>query len=685
MGPTTSLASCIESGPSEAPGGVVLYLNGIISGLVAGGAYSLVAISITLIYRTTGVLSFAHAGFALVAAFLYGELLGPLPKLAAAFVALALTVVYGLAVERVALRPVRNSSGTIRLIATLGVLSFSSGLMLVAFGADPSHKPLLLTPDRSVRIGSLSVGYQQLLIFVLAAAGAIALGWFLKKTRLGLAVRAVASNNEAARLMGTSTVHVAQFNWAVGAALAGITGILVAPNAVSISGGLTVTFPLLLVRALTASLVGGLASLPLTFLGGLMVGVVQSLTLLKSSQPGSQELATLGLVVIVLLVRKSWAPDPRVEPAIPVGPRFVLPRAVTDARARASTWLHRAGPVAYAVGAVVAAWALLVPTRSEYWGFVGARALFYAIEALGLVVLAGWAGQASLMQGAYVGMGAFLTGLLTQTHGMPLELAIPLAALGGVVLGALVGIPALRLTGLQFAIASLAFSGAASEWLFRRPGFTESMPRGRMFGIDIFPTNHLYAVMLPVTGALFLAVWALRRSTFWPLLLASRDGPETVSHFGADPSRVRMAAFMFAAFIAAIGGAFWGVLLTRFSPFEFSFGLSIALLLYTVIGGSESLAGPVIAAVLFGVVPQLLQTRSGAEASAWPDLIAGVVVVVLVASNPRGLAEVVVRRRHVVTAARTERAVRFRRFEPLVSAAREARPALATPAELEAT
>jgi ABC-type branched-subunit amino acid transport system permease subunit len=205
------------------------------------------------------------------------------------------------------------------------------------------------------------------------------------------------------------------------------------------------------------------------------------------------------------------------------------------------------------------------------------------------------------------------------------------------------------------------------------------MPRGRLFGIDIFPTNHLYAIMLPVTGLLFLAVWAVRRSSFWPVLLASRDAPDTVAHFGSDPRRVRMAAFMLAAFIAAIGGAFWGILLTRFSPFEFSFGLSIALLLYTVIGGSESLAGPVIAAVLFGVVPQILQKRSGAEASAWPDLIAGVLVVVLVAANPRGLAAVLVRRPHPAAAGLRRRSVRFRQFGPWADARRHKHPAPAIP------
>src|SRR5690606_15655532 len=107
---------------------------------------------------------------------------------------------------------------------------------------------------------------------------------------------------------------------------------------------------------------------------------------------------------------------------------------------------------------------------------------------------------------------------------------------------------------------------------------------------------------------------------------------------GADPSRTRMWAFLLASFIAAFGGGLYGVLLTGFQPFDFSLILSIALLVYAVVGGVQSLAGPLIAGVMFGVVPQLIQGQSSTAASAVPDLIAGVAVLALVALRPGGLA-----------------------------------------------
>jgi ABC-type branched-subunit amino acid transport system permease subunit len=144
--------------------------------------------------------------------------------------------------------------------------------------------------------------------------------------------------------------------------------------------------------------------------------------------------------------------------------------------------------------------------------------------------------------------------------------------------------------------------------------------------------------MLPATVVLYVAVWNVRRSTFGPLLISSRDAPTTVAHFGADPSRTRMWAFLFASFIAAFGGGLYGVLLTGFQPFDFSLILSIALLVYAVVGGAQSLAGPLVAGVLFGVVPQLIQGQSSTAASAVPDLIAGAMVLGLLALRPGGLA-----------------------------------------------
>jgi len=611
----------------------MLYVNGAIVGIFAGAAYSLVAVSITLMFRSTGVLSFAHAAFAMVGAYTYADFAGKRgwPGPIAALAALVLTVVFGLVVERVAIRPVRDASASTKLIVTLGVLSATTGLVLQVYGFSPISSPLLL-PDKFITIGDLRFSYQQVAVFVAAGVLAVALAAFLQRARFGAAVRAAAENAEAAQLMGVSLSQVARFNWTLGAGLAGLTGILVAPLSVITAA----TFPLLLTRALTATLVGGLVSLPLTFAGGLIVGIVQSITVIKSSTPGAQDLVTLVLVVGLLVGRRSWPAEATGE-AFASGSAVRLP-SLTPITDRIARLYARSQPIFIIVVGIAAVVGLLVPATDGYWGFVGARALFYVIEALSIVLLVGWGGQVSLMHGAYVGIGAFMTAYLVGTHGMPVELAIIVAAFTGMVMGAVAGLPALRLTALQFGIASLAFAAAASEWLFKRPEFPKNLSRGTFFGWDLFNDSHLFLVMLPTTVLLYVLVWNIRRSTFGPLLLSSRDAAATVAHFGASPKRTRMVTFLFASFIASLGGAFYGVLLTGFAPFDFSFALSIQLLVFAVVGGSQSLGGPIVAGLLFGVLPQILQGPSGNSASAGPDIIAGVLVIALMALRPAGLA-----------------------------------------------
>ena len=641
----------------------------LLLGIVVGSAYSLVAVTITLMFRSTGVLSFAHAAFAMVGAYVYADLAvdRDWPPALAAPVALGVVVAYGLVVERVAIRPVRESSVATKLIVTLGVLALSSGLMLVRYGATPKVAPFLL-PNRSVDMASLAVPYQRFAILGLAGVTAVALGWFLRKTKFGIGVRAVAEDGQAAQLMGVSLHAVARFNWALGASLAGLTGILVAPLSVTT----VATFPLLLMKALTACLFGGLVSLPLAFVGGLVVGVVESEVTLRTSTDGARELAILVVVLALLLGRRSWT---RVGPeglaqVAPAG--GALWRRVSEGRI-GSPVIALLDRLQGAMGAAVlatlvagATLALVIPMGSEYWAVVACRSLFYVIEGLSLVLLVGWGGQVSLMQGAYVGIGAFMTSALFVTHGLPLEITIPAAALAGTAMGALAGLPSLRLSGLQFAIASLAFGAAASEWLFHREGLARTIPRGTLFGIDLFDTGNLYVVMLVVTVLAYLATWQVRRSTFGAILLASRDAPGMVAHFGARPGRVRMATFLLASFIAALGGSLFGILIGAFNPLFFSIQLSIALLLYTVIGGISSLGGPLIAGLLFGLVPQLLQRQAGTESTAWPEVIAGVTVVVLVAIRPRGLASLFTGSRRRDSAATGAAPVRLGRFEPVV-------------------
>lgn len=625
----------------------MVYLEGAILGAISGSGYALLAVSVTLMHRTTGVLSFAHASFAMLAAYMYTDLATTqgLPVGIAATVALAVTVAYAALVERVAIRPVAAASPAVKLIATLAVFALTSGVVGARYGAAPNVSPFLL-PDSTVRLFGLALPYQRIAGLLLAVLMTGGLGWLLRASAFGIALRATADNPTAARLVGVSPARVARFNWAFGGAAAGAVGILAAP----LASFNIATFPVLLTKAFTAALVGGLVSLPLALAGAFLIGALEGVVPLASSTPGARELALLtGIVVLLMFKRRTITLESTQEPespsthgaraeaALDVG-RRLLGGAIDRARG--------AGSLAPLVATVIVAFAITRPATDEFWAVVGARGLFIAIEALGLVVLTGWAGQVSLMQGAYVGIGAFMTSYLGVTHDVPLELAIPLAALAGVAMGVLVGIPALRLSSLEFAIASVVFAAAASAWLFRRPGVAYSLPRGRLFGVDLFDSGNLYVIMLVVAVLLFTLAWNVRHSTFGALLIVCRDAPAAAEHFGVRPGRVRMSAFLFASFISSMGGSLFAILITTFNPVHYSLQLSILLLVQAVIGGSESLAGPIIAGFAFGVLPEILQSGGGqASAGSGFEILSGMLVLAIVVLRPHGLASIRLPRR----------------------------------------
>lgn len=603
-------------------GNDVIEIEAAVSGLFTGGSYALMGVAITLMYRSTGVLSFAHAAFAAVAAYLYVDLGGrgwPLPLAAAAAVAIA--TIYGLVVERIAVRPLVGANPATRLIATLGVLTTTSGLLLWHYGFAPVvAEPLL--PDGSISVVGVEVSYQKVAVLIAAAVAAASLAWFLGRTRFGTALRAVAQDPEVARLHGVSLGKVARFNWGLGALLSAVVGILVAPLQTVNVG----TFTLLLVSSLAGTLVGGLYSLPLAFVGGLLVGVVEAIAAVRFDQPGMVEIAVLALVLVVLVARRTWptAPTPFLGDGPPKRLQLSLPREL-----RYVTF------ALIGAGAVVA---LVVPASSSYWSFIGARTLFFVIEALGLVMLVGWGGQVSLMQGAYVGVGALGTGYLVVEHGVPLGAALLLSAVAGTALGAVAGLPALRLSGLQFAVASLAFSAAVAAWLFERPEIPSSLPRSDLFGLDLSSDTSVYYLMLALTVVLLLGASNLRRSVQGRFLIAARDAPEAVEHLGASATGIRMGVFLVAAFTATLGGGLYAVLISGLSPTDFAVTLSLSLLVYTVVGGSRSIAGPVIAGLAFGLVPQITQESASGSANAVPDIIAGAALLLVLVVRPDGLA-----------------------------------------------
>lgn len=612
------------------------WINSILAGIFSGSAYALIGVSVALMYRSTGTLSFAHAAFAMSAAYLYSDLtvshgVGVFP---AAFIALVVTLLFGLVVEFVVMRPVRNASPTARLIATVGVLGATSAAMLLIYGTLPNRAPRLY--DGGFRIGDeIFIGYQELTVLAVAAVAGVTLAVFLKSSRLGRAIRATADNAEVARLMGIPASRISQLNWLIAAATSGLAGILVAPSTVvSIA-----TFPVLELRALVGVLFAGLGNLVLTFFGGVGLGVIEALTTQTTSTIGAQESVTLLVVLAIIVLRKTWYTldkDTGLSIGAGEGPAFLAPLRRLTAGAQA----RRLGQAL--IGGLVIATILhatVKPSDSEYWSFVWGVALFYMLQGVSLVLLSGWGGQVTLMQAAYAGIGAYGVLYLVNERGWPVELAILGATLFATVSGAVVGIPALRVTGPQFAIVSLAFGAWASAFLFTRPELQGTLPRTSLFGIDVTRDRSLYIIMAVVTLIVFVLAWNVRRSHFGTMLLISRDEPLLVAQFGGYPNRIKMATFVLASAIAGMGGAFYGLLLTGFRPTDFAVSLSINLLLFTVVGGITSLSGAAIAGSLFLVLPAILQgqadTGNGAQVT---QLVGALIVVAVLGLRPGGLA-----------------------------------------------
>jgi branched-chain amino acid transport system permease protein len=274
----------------------------VLIGIAIGALYSLAALGIVLIYSTTGVLNFAHGAIGMFAAFIayeFGVVRG-WPAPIAVLLALGFAAAFGWLMERFTLRPLRERPVLTRVIVTLGWLLVIQSVAGLIWKDTAYHVPLQIFPASGVHVGHLTLGYNEIANVVVAAALAVLLGLFLRLSPLGVAMRATADNPSAARLLGIGVNRVSASAWILGALLAGIAGLLLAPLVTLNTTNLTV----LVIEALGAALIGGLTNLGLTFAGGIALGVGQSLLVALPVPSGAKEVLTFGVILAVLLLRR---------------------------------------------------------------------------------------------------------------------------------------------------------------------------------------------------------------------------------------------------------------------------------------------------------------------------------------------------------------------------------------------
>ncbi|MFD0689816.1 ABC transporter permease subunit [Actinomadura fibrosa] len=549
-------------------------------GLSTAAIYAVIGSGLVLTYVTTGVFNFAHGAAGMLAAFAYWQLTAgwgwPVP-VALAAVLLVLAPAFGLLVERVLLRPVQHLGEAERMVMMVALLS---GLIAAARWIwDPNvARPLpAFFADRTpFRAGPVTVTWHQALTMAVAVAVAAGLWALLNRTRSGAAMRATVDDRALAGLTGADPVRANQVAWVLGTQLAAVGGILIAP-AVALDAQ---QLSLLIVSAYTAAIFGRLRSLPLTFLGAVVVGCLESY--LTGYLPQNPYLPGLRLAAPALLLFAALLLFPH---------RRLRGR---DRRLARVPLPSRRGALVFA--ASVAAAGVVLATVLEGDDLVTFGPLFpLGMVALSYVPLTGYAGQISLCQLSMAGIGAVVWAHLG-ADGRPWALAV--AVLVAAVAGALIALPALRLSGVYLALGTAAFAVVLDRWVFTLPSFDVLGVRIALFeqgSLEVSGPSLLGArldgeretiVFSAVCLALAsLGVAALRRGRFGRRLIALRDSEAAYATLGGRPLVARVAVFALGAGIAGLGGALYGMQLRTITADQFSLVAGLPVFLIAVIGG----------------------------------------------------------------------------------------------------
>jgi branched-chain amino acid transport system permease protein len=271
----------------------------LVTGLVNGGVYALLAIGFSLIFGVARIVNIAHTAFYMLAAYCFYSLLvkAGLGFAVSGIVSVAAVTLFSVLCYRLVIEPVREHESAV-LIATIALALVFQELMLFSFGGHYLGIPSTL--DGVVKLAGVSVPYQRLLILVVAALMLVATWALLYRTRLGLAIRATANDTEVASLMGMNVDRVAMATVAISVALAAIAGVVVAP--------VYVVDPFMwlapLVTMLAIVVLGGLGSLKGSLIGALIIGYVEAITVFALPAGAFLKGAVaLSIMVLVLLVR----------------------------------------------------------------------------------------------------------------------------------------------------------------------------------------------------------------------------------------------------------------------------------------------------------------------------------------------------------------------------------------------
>ena len=602
------------------------YLPYLVIGVTTGSIYGLAAVGLVLTYKSSGVFNLAHGAIAALAAFsffaLHQRSHWPWP-VALMFAVVVLGVIGGMMFERLAAGLAKVPSAY-RIVATVGLLVAILAAIQLAFGVNTLEFSTFLPQRAPLIIDGVRVTIDNLASLGVGAVGAGGLYLYFRVSRSGTEMRALVDAPDLLDLSGISPTRVRRRAWVIGVTFTALSGVLFAETLQSIDPDV---LSLLAVYALGAVALASFSSIPLAYVGGLFVGVVQALVGKEVAAHSSLSGLDFNTSFIVLLVMLMVLPRQRlVEVGRHVKARTVRPLPLPAAMTRYCGALTVAVLVPLFVG-----------TRLPLWNNALTQVVLFA--SLGLLVRT--SGQLSLCQWGFAAIGGSVFAHML-AYGLPWGGAVLVAALIVVPVGMLIALPAARLSGLYLGLLTLGFGILLSQFFYLKPfmfgvGGDLATRQPDVAGLD--SAKGFYYLLLAIAVVSLVAVSLIERSRLGRLARGLADSPVALSSLGANVNVTRVIVFGVSAFLAGVSGATYASLFGSINLDSFGYLTSLELVVVLVVAGRRTLTAALVAPLLFVVLPGYITSPSF---SLGLQIALGVVAVLASLGSNRSLKDVLV-------------------------------------------
>jgi branched-chain amino acid transport system permease protein len=615
----------------------------LVVGISLGGIYAITAGGLVVTYATTGIFNFAHGAIGCFLAFCYWELRvnrhwAALPALIVVIFVIA--PLLGLLLDKLLMRRLRNAPLVVQLMVTVGLMLSFMGITTTIW--KPTEGRTLLhfyESSKGVEFGDVTATWHRIITVVVALVIAVVLRTLLYRTRLGISMRAVVDNRALAGLTGARPSIISGASWALGCMTAGIAGILIAPETGMVVENLT----LVIIVAFAAAAIAQLKSLPMAFIGGLIIGLCKAFAGVFLTFGQDWNYAPEAIPAVILFIALLLLPQARLETGS---------LRLTKRTERLTTPVEAVAGAAVMVG-LVTAWANgWIPwfsgtnfgERTDVWLGRGVSFMVFGLIMLSLVPLIGWAGQVSFANFAIAGIGAVLYSHFGGQDGHPIGILWVMLICAP--LGAVIALPALRLKGLYLALATMAFAEFTDKVIVRHPEMLDPSATGTLYsplkilGFQISSDTgdrKAFIIFLALAfAALFLMLEFLRRSRWARRWIAMSDSPAASATVGVNLTTTKIAVFALSGAMAGFAGCMLGLSTgaLRVDSFPLFAGLPLVLLL--AVQGVRYPVAAFMGAIGLASFPALFEATGHPSFLTSVELIGPGIAAITMAYRPEG-------------------------------------------------